>query len=107
MATPAPSPTTPPIPLTTTFTPPPDCTTDTYQIEWSANSNYYTLPPTATGVWGWMSLGATDWATCFPSGYTTNSYFSPGLCPTGYSAGGLSYVSLDGKTETRGTCCPT
>ncbi|KAJ5637986.1 hypothetical protein N7490_007865 [Penicillium lividum] len=98
-----------PSPLTTTFTPPADCFTDSYHIEWWSGSNYYTPVSTATEIWWWVSLGARDWSTCFPSGYSTatTSYFSPGLCPSGYTAAGLSEISLDNNVETRATCCPS
>ncbi|KAJ5937269.1 hypothetical protein N7454_004924 [Penicillium verhagenii] len=97
-----------PVPLTTTFTPPADCFTDSYHMQWLSGTNYYT-PVSATYTWWWISLGASDWSTCFPSAFATatTSYFSPGLCPSGYTAGGLSEVSLDSNVETRATCCPS
>ncbi|KAJ5650739.1 uncharacterized protein N7484_004462 [Penicillium longicatenatum] len=97
-----------PSPLTTTFTPPADCFTDSYHMQWWDGVNYYT-PVSATYTWWWVSLGARDWSTCFPSGFATatTSYFSPGLCPSGYTAAGLSEFSLDSNIETRATCCPS
>ncbi|KAJ5676059.1 hypothetical protein N7462_008956 [Penicillium macrosclerotiorum] len=85
-------------PLTTTFVPPAECTTDTYDISWSQSSGY---------TWWWASLGAEDWTTCFPSEYEPTSYFSPGICPEGYSAAGESQVTSSGEVETRATCCPS
>ncbi|KAJ5914858.1 hypothetical protein N7504_003741 [Penicillium tannophilum] len=97
-----------PIALTTTFTPPADCFTDSYHIQWWDGVNYYT-PVSATYTWWWVSLGARDWSTCFPSDFAsaTTSYFSPGLCPSGYTAAGLTELSLDSNIETRATCCPS
>ncbi|KAJ6095651.1 hypothetical protein N7486_006397 [Penicillium sp. IBT 16267x] len=97
-----------PSPLTTTFTPPADCFTDAYHIQWWEGTDYYT-PVSATYTWWWVSLGARDWNTCFPSGFSTatTSYFSPGLCPSGYTAAGVSELSLDSNIETRATCCPS
>ncbi|KAJ6007892.1 hypothetical protein N7540_011868 [Penicillium herquei] len=85
-------------PLTTTFVPPTECTTDTYDISWSQSSGY---------TWWWESLGGQDWSTCFPSQYEPTSYFSPGICPEGYTAAGESQVTSGSEVETRATCCPS
>ncbi|KAA8565602.1 hypothetical protein EYC84_009454 [Monilinia fructicola] len=34
-------------------------------------------------------------------------YYSPGICPTGYSAACSSFCTASGVTETVATCCPT
>ncbi|CAI7615431.1 unnamed protein product [Penicillium manginii] len=83
------------LPLTTTFSPPADCTTDSYHVLRSTSSNY---------SWWWTSLGTSDWSTCFPSGYQPTGYFSPGVCPEGYAPVDQTCISSD--EETQATCCP-
>ncbi|PYI09654.1 hypothetical protein BO78DRAFT_415582 [Aspergillus sclerotiicarbonarius CBS 121057] len=84
--------TTSPLPLTTTFTPPASCLSDI----WAVNS---------TGLI-WMNLGPTDTAECLPSGWGPSTYFSPGLCPSGYIiAKTIEYIGSN-TTETAATCCP-
>ena len=97
-----------PLPLTTTFTPPPACTTNTWFIEYVSGTNYYTEIITGTDTSWWLSLGPTETGTCYPSGYqaSTETYFSPGICPEGYWTAAQTVVTTDGDTETRGTCCP-
>lgn len=88
-------------PLTTTFTAPASCTTATglYQIWNDASSTYhYEQGPLAT-----MS-------GCFPDGYdaSPSQYYSPGLCPKGYTAACSSTDVVSATvTETAFTCCPT
>lgn len=87
-------------PLTTTFTAPSACATATglYQI-WSGSDSYhYEQGPL---------LSRPD---CYPSGYdaSPSQYFSPGLCPTGYTAACSStHVLSSVVAETAYTCCPT
>ncbi|KAJ6123499.1 hypothetical protein N7471_010816 [Penicillium samsonianum] len=94
--------------LTTIFTPPPSCTTDTWMIENLSGTDYYTTTVT-TGLTGWwLNLGPTDWSTCFPSGYAqaTDFYYSPGICPSGYwTAFQSAYTSSGEAAETHATCC--
>ncbi|OJJ42458.1 hypothetical protein ASPZODRAFT_137270 [Penicilliopsis zonata CBS 506.65] len=94
------------IPLTTTFTPPAACTTDIHFIEYVDGNNFFSAVSTTAEILYYMSLGPEDWSSCFPSGYATSSYFSPGICPSGYTQDGFSYITLDGNVETRATCCP-
>ncbi|PWY68810.1 hypothetical protein BO83DRAFT_400488 [Aspergillus eucalypticola CBS 122712] len=55
----------------------------------------------------WMNLGPAHTAECVPSGWDVSSYFSPGLCPTGYRIA-ASNIVIDGTiTETAAMCCPT
>lgn len=76
--------------LTTTFTPAPTCTADIY-----TTSIYY-------------SIGGLEPSQCFPSGWaSTSQYYSPGLCPAGYTEACSSLVSAGTVTETQATCCPT
>lgn len=90
-------------PLTTTFTAPASCTTATglYQIWNDAGTYRYEQGPLAT-----MS-------GCFPDGYgaSLSRYYSPGLCPSGYTAACSSTDAVVSATatatETAFTCCPT
>ncbi|GLA75086.1 hypothetical protein AtubIFM55763_006348 [Aspergillus tubingensis] len=82
-----------PIPLTTTFIPPSTCISDFWLVSSSSKT--------------WMNLGPAHTAECVPSGWDVSSYFSPGLCPTGYRIA-ASNIVIDGTiTETAATCCPT
>ncbi|KAJ5100438.1 hypothetical protein N7456_006490 [Penicillium angulare] len=100
--------TTTPLPLTTTFSPPEACMTDTWFIEYVSGINYYTEIITGTNTSWWLSLGPTKTSTCFPSGYQTNTdfYYSPGVCPSGYWIAQETVLTTGTETETRGTCCP-
>ncbi|KUI70558.1 hypothetical protein VM1G_05898 [Cytospora mali] len=87
-------------PLTTTFTAPSSCATAAglYQI-WPASSAYYYEQGPL--------LARTD---CYPSSYdaSPSQYYSPGLCPNGYTAACSSTdVISTTVTETAYTCCPT
>ncbi|KAN0095250.1 hypothetical protein V8E51_015961 [Hyaloscypha variabilis] len=77
----------PVIPLTTTFTPPADC------------SGFY--EPSFT-------VGVVDpYTTCLPSGFVlgTTNYFSPGLiCPVGYSTACHDTAGVSSITTVN--CCP-
>ncbi|KAJ5722778.1 hypothetical protein N7488_000813 [Penicillium malachiteum] len=91
--------------LTTTFIAPTGCFTDTYFIENLSGTDYYTTTVTTGETGWWLQLGPTNWDTCFPSAYeiSTDFYYSPGVCPSGYWTASQSVYS-DG--ETRATCCP-
>ncbi|GIJ85601.1 hypothetical protein Asppvi_004460 [Aspergillus pseudoviridinutans] len=83
-----------PLPLTTTFTPPIACLKDL----WAASS-----PPSHS--W-WMQLGPLNIPKCLPSGWAPTTYFSPGICPSGYVIATTSKIVAGTKTETVATCCP-
>ncbi|KAJ5606026.1 hypothetical protein N7510_008807 [Penicillium lagena] len=83
---------TPPLPLTTTFTPPRGCLHDL----WAAMSGGST----------WMNLGPINTAECLPSGWAPASYFSPGVCPSGYAIASKSTAGSGTATQTIATCCP-
>ncbi|KAN0079613.1 hypothetical protein V8E54_004827 [Elaphomyces granulatus] len=85
--------------LTTTFVPPSSCLTDTY---------LYDINPTQTSPY-FYSLGPPGTSDCFPSGWesVTTAYFSPGVCPLGYSMACSNYNSIGTLTETTATCCPS
>lgn len=84
-----------PVPLTTIFNPAPQCFTDYYMYTTQTTYTYYVLGPPSTSL-------------CQPSGWdSTLQYFSPGICPSGYSIACSSTISAGTVTETRATCCPT
>ncbi|KAI9926515.1 hypothetical protein MW887_004283 [Aspergillus wentii] len=80
------------IPLTTTFTPPSSCLNDLWLVGKSGS--------------GWMNLGPTSTSECLPSGWATSSYFSPGICPSGYVIASSGVVYAGTVTESAATCCP-
>ncbi|KAJ5111516.1 hypothetical protein N7532_002051 [Penicillium argentinense] len=96
--------------LSTTFTPPPSCTTQSNGWWYYDSSNlgdYPTVTTTGADIEWYLSLGPSKWDTCFPSGYKTGlSYFSPGICPDGYTAAGQTSLASDNAVVTAATCCP-
>lgn len=91
----------------TSFTPAPTCfseLTDTYQIpSLSTPWNYKTSGNDIIG--GPIILESA----CFPLAWEPNpfQYFSPGICPYGYTAGCTSTISTEFElTETGAQCCP-
>ncbi|KAI8950655.1 hypothetical protein F4801DRAFT_547891 [Xylaria longipes] len=86
-------------PLTTTFTPiGPDCTS-TFLGKNQGN--------------GWVQYGAGPDASsaCLPSHFNSFDpyFYSPGICPLGYTTACFSetYLSTRTEFETQATCCPT
>jgi len=79
--------------LTTIFTPPSSCLSE---IVWEANT-----------VWQIAPLYETQ---CYPYGYATSIYYSPGICPSGYMMGEQTLHSIIQGTstawETYAACCP-
>jgi len=91
--------------LTTTFTQPPDCLTTTpVHITWTTGCRYggTECPYVIEGP------RLPEQPSCFPSGFnpTTTAYFSPGLCPSGYTPACTELNSAATITETVYTCCP-
>lgn len=87
-------------PLTTTFTAPSSCATATglYQIWPASGTYYYEQGPLLSNT------------NCYPGGYdaSPSQYYSPGLCPSGYTpACSSTGVVSTTVTETAYTCCPT
>jgi hypothetical protein len=84
-------------PLTTTFIPPPSCTSSFAHV-------YITTDPGGTAAFG----GPVSPDGCFPTNYQNplSNYYSPGICPLGYTAACSSLNSLGSLTETAVTCCP-
>ncbi|KAI1874092.1 uncharacterized protein JN550_002671 [Neoarthrinium moseri] len=90
--------------LTTAFTPPSDCATA--GLGYVINSP---LDNTSTAMY-FLTTGAQN-PTCFPSSKVPEStdYYSPGLCPQGYTAACLTstVLSRGNGFESIVTCCPT
>ncbi|OQE14687.1 hypothetical protein PENFLA_c036G08829 [Penicillium flavigenum] len=89
-----------PLPLTTSFSPPAACTTNTWYIEYLSGTNYYDTAIEASDSGWWLSQGPTDWSSCLPSGYATNtnSYFSPGY--SAQTKNGIVWYSANRCTST-------
>ncbi|KAI2471540.1 hypothetical protein F4781DRAFT_386588 [Annulohypoxylon bovei var. microspora] len=84
-------------PLTTSFTPPADCT---------ASSALYWVSTASTFYW---LHGRPGQSSCFPDNYSPyqNQYYSPGVCPVGYTRGCESVsTGNDNSATTHATCCP-
>jgi hypothetical protein len=91
-------------PLTSVFTPAASCFSDYSAL---SNDPYY-LTAYDDPI---LELPGPDRAECFPDGYFAVAYYSPGICPKGYSVDFTGYtVSVTGGnsvSETFGLCCPT
>lgn len=95
-----------PFPLTTIFTPSPSCLSEVYEY----NKTYTFLGDTvATFQWNYLGSASSPSSTqCFPPGWdSTSQYFSPGLCPSGYTVNSTTLNIIGSITETQGMCCPT
>ncbi|KAJ9302099.1 hypothetical protein DTO271G3_965 [Paecilomyces variotii] len=97
----------PPLPLTTTFTPASSCLVDLYQVD--NTEGVYCGVGITTYLCQYLQLGPTSTSACLPSGWNTGStaYFSPGICPSGYRQACSSTVNIGTLVETRATCCPS
>ncbi|KAJ5087256.1 hypothetical protein N7456_010872 [Penicillium angulare] len=83
-------------PLTTLFTP---------NVECFSYSD--TIPNTAipTGTLTDFTLGNGNVSDCMPPGWHPNSFFSPGICPYGYTVATSSFDHA--MSENIAHCCPT
>ncbi|KAJ4421136.1 hypothetical protein N0V82_003900 [Gnomoniopsis sp. IMI 355080] len=87
--------------LTTTFSAPSSC----------ASSTGISIVGCGDGC-VWWAEGPVDLTSsypCYPSFYnpTLSHYYSPGVCPSGYTAACQSITKSSTVTETVQTCCPT
>ncbi|OGE50651.1 hypothetical protein PENARI_c016G05884 [Penicillium arizonense] len=82
-----------PLPLTTTFTPPSQCVSD-FWVAYNTGSSIY------------LNLGPTTPSLCLPTGWDSTTYFSPGVCPSGYGIAASVTVPMGNAIETVATCCP-
>lgn len=78
--------------LTTTFTPPASCFTATTELGYGAAAS---LVEGCKGLYG---------NECCPDGWKFDNYFSPGVCPQGYTA--LTLPTTKQRVETTNMCCP-
>jgi hypothetical protein len=88
--------------LTTTFTPAPSCLSQFYQLD---NADGMKC---GDKICQYFQLGPLEPSSCFPSGWESSStaYFSPGICPSGYTQACSSVINIGTVSETRATCCP-
>ncbi|KAI0452433.1 hypothetical protein F5B21DRAFT_336396 [Xylaria acuta] len=70
---------------------------------------FHTLVNVQQGLAYYLLQGPSDQTTCYPSGYAANTeqYYSPGRCPTGFTAPCRSTNRAGTVEETVLTCCPT
>jgi hypothetical protein len=95
-------------PLTTLFVPPNSCLTDVYWYSFTSGQTPQVLG-TGIGVGspGQHYLGLPGSSGCLPTGWAPCDYYSPGICPGGYTIACSSSHSVGGTvTETVATCCP-
>lgn len=47
--------------------------------------------------------------SCYPSNFNpvSTAYYSPAMCPSGYSAAKTETLTIESLTETKHVCCPT
>ncbi|KAJ5619838.1 hypothetical protein N7510_003822 [Penicillium lagena] len=88
------------LPLTTTFVPPSTCISDTYLASSGCTTGI------CDGLWMNLGPGPQSTGACLPSSWSPYSYYSPGVCPSGYSIAYSSVGSGD-DPETFATCCPS
>lgn len=93
--------------LTTTFTPASTCTNDFYMLPYQA-SGFACMVGDESSPCQYLHLGPSNASGCMPPDWSTatNAYYSPGVCPTGYTEACSNLVSVGTVTETRATCCP-
>ena len=90
-------------PLTTIFTPQQNCLSELFAESLDSDS--------ALGSYPTFHLPQTEQIDCFPKDYFVVTYYSPGICPSGYT---IDYQDVIEKTtvsgslvpESRGICCP-
>jgi len=81
----------------------------------SCTEQYWVSTTTETagespGTYSWFKLGPpTAWnPSCYPSGFAVEEgqYYSPGICPAGYTQACAQVFTTDDVTETVATYCP-
>ncbi|KAH8422396.1 uncharacterized protein LDX57_000151 [Aspergillus melleus] len=93
--------------LTTTFTPASSCTN--YHMLLYEASGFACMVGDQSSPCQYLHLGPSTTDGCLPSDWSTgtDAYYSPGVCPTGYTEACSNLVSVGTVTETRATCCPS
>ncbi|KAH7135801.1 hypothetical protein B0J11DRAFT_565083 [Dendryphion nanum] len=86
-------------PLTTTYKPAPGCLTSAYGSIWTDGSTTHK----------WHSLGLPTTSQCYPPKFSgiAEAYYSPGICPSGWTSACGSTEEVESMTETRAVCCPS
>lgn len=94
--------------LTTIFTPAPSCLSNYHQLDYSASGFGQCTAGTSTFDCRYLHLGPRPTTACEPPGWKpgTSIFFSPGVCPSGYSEACSNVITAGIVTETRATCCP-
>ena len=90
-------------PLTTIFTPSPRCFSDLALFTFFGSSSY-----AIANVTDFVNccFGLQSATTCLPIRWTFADYFSPGICPHGYTTACSSTNVVGTVSETIATCCP-
>ncbi|KAI0383215.1 hypothetical protein F5Y04DRAFT_30831 [Hypomontagnella monticulosa] len=88
--------------LTATFTPAPECNSVVSGVVYTQ-----TLDDGNTTTYKYHTLGPSETSKCYPPGFApTDAFYSPAICPSGWSAGCNSIDFIGSLTETRAICCP-
>ncbi|KAI0872762.1 hypothetical protein GGS24DRAFT_466392 [Hypoxylon argillaceum] len=92
--------------LITTFTPAPNCTSIISGIVHTETVT--TNGSTTSTTYKYHSLGPENTVPCFPPAFRIGSdiFYSPGVCPQGWTSACGSIEVAGTVTETRATCCP-
>lgn len=96
-----------PLSLPTLFVPPNSCFTHVYWYSFISGQ-----PPQPAGttvvpnVPNSLYLGLPGSSNCLPTSWAPSSYYSPGICPGGYTIACSTVSSVETVTETIATCCP-
>ncbi|KAI2638808.1 hypothetical protein GGS26DRAFT_542935 [Hypomontagnella submonticulosa] len=89
-------------PLTTTFAPASECNSVV-----SGVVHTQTLDDGNITTYKYHTLGPSETSKCYPPGFApTAAFYSPAICPSGWSAGCSSVDVIGSLTETRAICCP-
>ncbi|KAI1406926.1 hypothetical protein F5Y13DRAFT_195924 [Hypoxylon sp. FL1857] len=89
-------------PLTTIFTPAPECSSIV-----SGTSFKQILDDGYTTIYKYLSLGPNTTSKCYPRGFADPfDYYSPGICPFGWTLACMFIDYAASLTETTAKCCP-
>ncbi|KAH0541392.1 hypothetical protein FGG08_004156 [Glutinoglossum americanum] len=90
------------IPLTTIFTPPPECSTRLFTINIDSTSSF-----NADYMFWEDMIQDAETLTCYPPIFSDYwpSTFSPGVCPSDYTT--FATTVIESESVTVATCCPS
>lgn len=90
-------------PLTAAFTPPAGCLEQIYGTATTETRG------TATTGHKWHILGGTSAGDCYPQNFVPGptAFYSPGVCPSGWSMASSTAEIVQTLTESRAVCCPS